>query len=119
MREKYLITDPADPLFTPKTLESFLSQKRTSQTRFCIAARLDEEGIILWFASKWHTRVLEELEGIYTEEAATVKENSWRTKVFLGSSFFGPEEVWGQLITRWKSFGYDLTPVRSFRRFTR
>ncbi len=118
MREKLVVSDPRSYAFSPRTLESFLSQKRTSQTGFFVAMRQEDDGVTLWFSNKWHTRILEELEGILVEEAITITENTWRIRMEL-RGYRLPEEWWNMIVIRWTRLGCNLTPVRSFRRFTR
>lgn len=126
MREKLLVTDPSDPLFEPKTLGSFLSQKRTSQTGFIIATRFtpgDTSGLMLgggevrlWFSRKYAERIDNEfLSGWPGSPCASVGMNSWRMDVVIPTN----DEGWEYFKGVCRERGYDLTPVRSFRRFTR
>lgn len=126
MREKLLVTDPMDPLFAPKTLESFLSQKRTAQTGFHIAARFtsgEERGlgtgddeVRLWFSRKYAERIDSEVLQRWPDSpCCDIKINSWRMEVMIPTNCEG----WEYFKAVCKERGYDLTPVRSFRRFTR
>lgn len=120
MREKIVVTDPGGASFRPKSLGCFFSRKRTAQTGLFIAARKDRDGVTLWFSCKWRTRVLKELEDILAEYAISfeTRKDSWRMRMTVVVDR-PPEELWNGFVRRWKSLGYDIAPVRSFRRFAR
>lgn len=115
MREKILITDPKDELYTPKTLGAYFSQKRTAQTGFVIAARHDPEGLHLWFAQKWRWRVADEF-GDWIPERSKIGEDFWRIKVVVPKI---GNDGWERFKDCARKMGYDISVVRSFRRFTR
>lgn len=116
MREKYLVTDPNDAPITPKTLESFLSQKRTSQTGFILAVRYNAIAQIMWmwFSNKWSSRLFMEFPEIMTP-SKVLTDSSWRSHI----SHMMSEHEWRALLEQFRLRGYIITPVRSFRRFTR
>lgn len=126
MREKLLVTDPMDPLFAPKTLESFLSQKRTAQTGFHIAARFTpgKRGglgeIRLWHSKKYGERINKEFVENWPDNddyrcEFQFEDNGWRWQLWIPAY----DSDWEWFKNRCIELGYDLTPVRSFRRFTR
>lgn len=120
MREKYLIMENFCKV--PKSLDTYLGEKKTGQTEFLVCARYDSEKcrMDLWYSRKFEERIGNEffLDWPVDDDEdlePRVEYNSWRAHDCL----YATDEIWGWFLARCNVLGYNLVSVRSFRRFTR